>query len=80
MPVYAFRCPDCGEVIELLLPLGDTGDRPCPGCGGTARLKLSRVAVKYGSWGFTSTDRLVGDTRGKDFKQLSEKAQEISDT
>ena len=44
------------------------------------RLKLSRVAVTYGSWGFTATDTLVGDTTGKDFKTLKAKAQEIADT
>jgi putative FmdB family regulatory protein len=80
VPVYVFRCPDCGQVNEHLLPLGDTADRPCPACGGTQRLKLSRVAVKYGAWGFTKTDNLVADPQGKDFKTLSEKAAEIADS
>jgi hypothetical protein len=39
------------------------------------------VAVSYRSWGFTSTDRLVGDRPGGrgDFNALREKAEQISD-
>lgn len=79
MPVYEFRCEACGATAELLLALGDNGPRPCEACGGELRQRLSRVAVKYGSWGFTATDGLVGDTRGKDFKALRAKAEQISD-
>ena len=81
MPVYEFRCPDCGDSRDLLLPLGDTGPRPCPACGGRTRHRFSRVAVSYRSWGFTSTDRLVGDRPGGrgDFNALREKAEQISD-
>jgi putative FmdB family regulatory protein len=80
MPVYLFRCADCGAEREELLRLGDTADRTCAECGGTAKHRLSRVAVKYEGWGFTATDSLVSDTKGKDFKQLRAKAEEISDS
>jgi putative FmdB family regulatory protein len=79
MPIYLFRCADCGAEHEELLGLGETGDRKCPDCGGPAKHRFSRVAVKYGGWGFTATDKLVGDTKGKDFKKLRSKAEEISD-
>ena len=82
MPVYEFRCPVCGGVTEHLLPLGDTAPRPCPttDCIGTQTLKLSRVAVKYESFGFSKTDHLVSNPEGKDFRSLQEKANEISDS
>jgi putative FmdB family regulatory protein len=81
MPVYAFRCGDCGAEQELLLPLGETGPRPCDDCGGELRHRFARVAVRYGSWGFTATDRLVADRPGgrPDMKQLRERAERISD-
>ena len=78
MPVYAFRCADCGAEAEQLLPLGETAARPCD-CAGTMRHRLSRVAVKYDAFGFTATDSLVSDPRGKDFKALRSKAEQISD-
>ncbi len=80
MPIYLFRCTDCSAEHEALLRLGDTGERTCPECGGTAKHRLARVAVKYEGWGFTATDSLVSDPKGKDFKQLRSKAEEISDS
>jgi putative FmdB family regulatory protein len=80
MPIYVFRCTKCNVEHEELLPLGETGDRKCPECGKPAKHRLARVAVKYSGWGFSATDSLVGDTAGKDFKQLRNKAEEISDS
>jgi putative FmdB family regulatory protein len=80
MPVYVFRCRACGAESERLLPLGDTGPRPCEACGGEARQRFGRVAVSYNDFGFTATDSLVSDPRGKDFRTLREKANEISDS
>jgi putative FmdB family regulatory protein len=79
MPIYLFRCTGCDAEHEALLPLGQTDDRPCPDCGGTAKHRLARVAVKYEGWGFTTTDKLVSDTKGKNFKAIRAKAEEISD-
>jgi predicted nucleic acid-binding Zn ribbon protein len=82
VPVYVFSCPVCNGQNELLLKLGDTGPRPCPtpDCPGTATQRFSRVAVRYDSFGFTTTDNLVADPRGKDFQALRKKAEEISDS
>jgi putative FmdB family regulatory protein len=79
MPLYLFRCTSCDAEAETLLPLGETGDRPCEQCGAPAVHRFARVAVKYNGWGFTATDKLVGNTRGKDFKALRETAEKISD-
>jgi putative FmdB family regulatory protein len=80
VPVYLFRCTACRAESEHLLPLGATADRPCEACGAPAKHRFARVAVKYGAWGFGSTDSLVADTRGKDFKALRETAEQISDS
>jgi putative FmdB family regulatory protein len=80
MPTYVFRCTGCAAEIELLLPLGETAPRTCDDCGGEARHRLARVAVRYNTWGFTATDSLVSDTRGKDFTELRTKAEQISDS
>jgi putative FmdB family regulatory protein len=80
MPMYVFRCAACSAEAELLLPLGDTASRTCEECGGEARHRLARVAVRYNSWGFSATDSLVGDTRGKDFTTLRTEAEKISDS
>jgi len=81
VPVYVFSCPVCNGENELLLKLGDTGPRPCPteGCPGIATQRFTRVAVKYEAFGFTSTDKLVQEPAGKNFRDLRQKAEEISD-
>ena len=79
MPVYEYVCTVCGETEEHLLPLGADGPDACAACGEPLRRKFSRVAVKYEGWGFASTDNLVKDTRGKDFKALRERAERIAD-
>lgn len=80
MPVYEYTCSACNSSAELLRALGDTEPPACAQCSAQMQRKFSRVAVKYGAWGFTSTDSLVGDSRGKDFKALRNKAEEISDS
>jgi putative FmdB family regulatory protein len=80
MPVYEFTCAECGAAVELIRGLGETDAPACDACGAASMQRVfSRVAVRYGSWGFTSTDSLVNDTRGKDFKALRSKAEQISD-
>jgi hypothetical protein len=41
--------------------------------------KFGRVGIKYASFGFSATDRLVPDPRGKDFTALRERAERIAD-
>ncbi len=79
MPVYEYRCVECGEVEEHLLPIGSPAPAPCRACGGELRKKFSRIAVRYEGWGFAATDRLVSDTRGRDFKALRAKAEQIAE-
>lgn len=79
MPVYEYACRECGAVEDHLLPLGADGPETCAACGGPLRRKFSRVAVKYEGWGFTATDSLVRDPRGKDFKELRSRAERIAD-
>lgn len=79
MPVYVFRCLTCRLDHEALRPLGETDGVACPECGGETKLRIGRVAVRYNGWGFTSTDSLVADTRGKNYQALRDKADQITD-
>lgn len=80
MPIYEYRCTECGEDSEKLQPMGaGAPEEGCLECGGTLKRRFSRVAVKYEGWGFSSTDSLVGNSQGKDFKALRERAERISD-
>ena len=40
MPVYDFKCRDCGEVSEILIRGGDRQTVRCANCGGESLEKL----------------------------------------
>ena len=50
MPLYEFRCPECGHTWEALRPIGrDGADLACPTCGRTGPEKLlSTFAARGG--------------------------------
>lgn len=80
MPNYEYECESCELRQERLQAMGSAPpEEGCSSCGGILKRKFSRVAVKYQGWGFNSTDSLVGDTGGKDFKALRDRAERISD-
>lgn len=79
MPVYDFKCTDCGEREEHIVLPGEDVPTRCPACGGPVKRVYggARVQISFESWGFKRTDALIKDTRGKDFKALKQRAQRI---
>lgn len=81
MPIYDYRCEACNEVSEHVL-LGFDAPSPdsCPECGKGPLVRSyagARLHVSLEGWGFSKTDALIKDTRGKDFKALKERAARI---
>jgi putative FmdB family regulatory protein len=82
MPVYEYACDACDQRCDRLLPMAASdAPGPCPACGADALdRRFSRVAVKYASWGFQSTDGLVADRPGRgDYRAVAERAERISE-
>jgi len=44
MPMYDYRCHDCGHQWEVLLPSADTAPDACPQCGGGELQRLLPTA------------------------------------
>lgn len=41
MPLYEFRCDDCGHAFEVMAPFADLDQRSaCPACGGIRTQRL----------------------------------------
>ena len=56
MPLYEYRCGDCGHQFEALVPAGQADAEHCPDCGSETRRLLSLVAAPVrgsdgGVWG-----------------------------
>ena len=53
MPIYEYRCSECGHEMEKLQKIGDLPLTECPDCGQSALVKLVSAAgfrLKGGGW------------------------------
>lgn len=49
MPIYEYRCPDCGKDFELMRPFSEADEpAPCPDCGAKGERMLSVFASTAG--------------------------------
>jgi len=55
MPLYEYRCENCGHTFDVTHPVGGTPG-PCPVCGGPARRLFSSVGLIFKGSGFHTTD------------------------
>jgi putative FmdB family regulatory protein len=53
MPIYEYRCPDCGHEFECIQSFRDDPITDCPECKGESvkkKISLSAFALKGGGW------------------------------
>ncbi|WP_028874240.1 FmdB family zinc ribbon protein [Tepidiphilus margaritifer] len=66
MPIYEYRCADCGAQHEHLQKLGDAPIAHCPDCGGTHYEKLvSAAGFQLKGSGWYATDFKGGGSSAK---------------
>jgi putative FmdB family regulatory protein len=56
MPIYGYRCTQCGHELETLQNMSDPPLRACPECMGPLQKMLYPVGVHFKGSGFYSTD------------------------
>lgn len=56
MPIYEYRCHDCGQVFEALQRIADEPLDACRRCGGSARRIISSPAIHFVGSGWYVTD------------------------
>ena len=58
MPIYVFRCSDCGEKFERLQKLSDSDPDVCPHCGkhDTVQRQVTAPAFRLSGSGWYETD------------------------
>jgi putative FmdB family regulatory protein len=81
VPVYDYKCTSCGNREEHILLGSEPAPTSCDECGGSLKRVYGggRVHISLEGWGFSRNDSLIGDTRGKDFKALRERADRLRD-
>jgi putative FmdB family regulatory protein len=56
MPIYEYKCQNCGERHEKLQRYSDPPCKKCPHCGGPLRKLISSPAIQFKGSGFYITD------------------------
>ena len=86
MPIYEYRCLDCGHQFELMQKFSDPPAETCTSCAGTVQKLISRSAfhLKGSGWYVTDYGRngsANGKAAGKEGSDdSSQSSSESSDT
>jgi putative FmdB family regulatory protein len=64
MPIYGYRCTQCGHELEVFQSMSAEPLRVCPECGGALRKLLYPVGVQFKGSGFYTTDYKSGSSSG----------------
>jgi putative FmdB family regulatory protein len=56
MPIYEYRCLECGHQFELMQKFSDPPLEQCPSCPGTVQKLISRSAFHLKGNGWYTTD------------------------
>lgn len=60
MPIYEYRCQDCGQKFEKLVRVNsDETELVCPGCGSK---HAERLLSLFGTSGFTTTPNFTSSS------------------
>lgn len=60
MPVYSYRCTQCGNAFDIQQAFTDDTLTECPSCQGALRKVFSAVGVTFNGSGFYRTDSRSG--------------------
>ena len=64
MPIYAYRCEQCGHQLELLQKVGAAPPAACPACGAAGlRKQLTAAGFRLKGGGWYETDFKGGGKR-----------------
>jgi len=56
MPIYEYRCEQCGELSEVFLKSREPEPTTCPTCGGKLRKIISQSGFQFKGTGWYVTD------------------------
>ena len=56
MPLYDYKCQDCGHSVEVMHGVNATGPERCDRCGGPMRKLLSTPAIVFKGSGWAKKD------------------------
>jgi len=77
MPIYEYRCADCGANVEKMQKISDAPLSVCEACGGKLEKQVSRSGFQFKGSGWYVTDY---SNKGKEEKKAETKAETKTET
>ena len=83
MPIYEYRCEQCGHLVDLIQKRTDPPLETCSKCGGSMKKLLAAPALQFKGSGFyitdysskgKETDKATSDTGAPESKTAKESA------
>jgi putative FmdB family regulatory protein len=62
MPLYDYRCTNCGNVVEIRHGFNDTNTETCPKCEGELSRVFNPAPIIFNGSGFYVTDSRPKDS------------------
>jgi len=56
MPIYEYKCQECGASLEVIQKVGESPHKKCPNCGGPLKKTISAPALQFKGEGWYVTD------------------------
>lgn len=56
MPIYEYKCEDCGAEMEFMQKAGEAPKKKCPKCEGKLKKRFSAPAIQFKGSGWYITD------------------------
>ncbi len=78
MPIYSYRCKECGHEFEQRQRMSADALTDCPECNGRIRRVVNSVGVVFKGSGFYVTDNRNGAKNGKTRKSSKSKDEKSS--
>jgi putative FmdB family regulatory protein len=79
MPIYAYRCGECGHELDVLQKISDPPLTDCPACGAAALAKqITAAAFRLKGSGWYETDFKKDKDKRKNLHQDAEPAKDKS--
>ena len=56
MPLYEYKCSECGTAFEVIQKIAEPPIKKCPQCGGSVKKVISAPALQFKGSGWYITD------------------------
>ena len=80
MPIYSYKCENCGEVSDRFVKAGGNGKVKCDLCKSDTQRVFSPVGIIFKGSGFYSTDYKSGTKSAKVADNSSSSSQDMTDS